>query len=539
LADLVRRCLEKRPADRPQTAGDVLQTLDAISVTSLGAPLPRFRSSALRARTLVPLALVAGVVVVAALMGTDRLTLGKGRESDAVTKSIAVLPLANVGADTGTAYFAEGMTEEITNSLTKVPGLRVSGRTTPITGSLDAQEIGATLGVGAVLQGSVNRAGNRLRISVRLVNVDDGFQLWGDRYDAELKDVFAVQDSIARAIAAGLRLSLGVDTDRPLVKAATTDPAAHDLFLRGMYLLNRRTGQTIQQAIAHFRRALERDPGFARAHAGLALAYSLLPDYVSTNVPQAVANARTAARRALSLDSTLAEAYAALGAAEIRLYRNADAERAFLRAIALDSTNATGHQYYAMLLNKLGRFDEAVREMKRARELDPVSPIINTNVGYILYHARRYAEAEAALRSAIDLDPAFANAHRHLGNVLVQRGRIDEGIAAIRRAEVLSGVTGATLKYIACAEIAAGRTARARSILNELIAREARSSTGAASIAVVYSQLGEIDEAVRWLAKAADRYDTTMGIATRDPTFDVLRRDPRGAAIFRRVESME
>ena len=539
LARLIMRCLEKRPADRPQTADEVVRELDAIATPSGGSTPadtpPVAKPGSQRLKMAGALALVMAVVFFSALRLSRR-----GTPSSSSGTSIAVLPFANLGAEKQTDFFTEGMTEEITGALAKLPGLRVLARSVATAAAAkepDVQKVGSRLGVRAVLQGTVQRAGDRVRIGVQLINVADGLHLWSDQYDGDMKDVFRVQDSIAKAIVGALRVKLAAGGPRDLVHTATLDPEAHSLYLQGMYLWNRRTPATMPQAIAHFERAVQRDSTYARAYTGVALAYAVAPDYMDIDVPATEAKAQSAAARALSLDSTLAEAYAARGSARSRLFQNGAADSAYARAIAADSTYATAWHWRGLLLDHLGRMDEAIASMRRARALDPTSLIIATNVGFVLMHARRYAEADSALRSAIEQDPTFSNAHRHHGNVLMALNRYDEGIAELKRGlELQSAWLSANTAHLAFAYAHAGRVAEARTVLAEVLEHAKKEPVSTSSVAVAYSALGDMDAAIKWLTKAVAEYDSPLGTNSRDFRFDKIRADPRGAALLAKIE---
>ena len=538
LTRLVMRCLEKRPADRPQTADEIVRELDTIATSSGGTtptnpPLP---VGSIRNRVIMgaAFALVLAVVLFVALRFSRRgVAASTGR-------SIAVLPFANLGGDKSNDFFSEGITEEITGALAKLPGLHVPARSVSTAAAKkepDVQKAGAQLGVDAVLQGTVQRAGDRVRIGVQLINVADGLHLWSEQYDGDMKDVFRVQDSIAKAIVGAMRVTLGANGKHDLVRTATEDPEAHNLYLQGVYLWNRRTPSTMPQAIAFLERAVQRDSTYARAYAMLALAQTVSPDYMDIDAPGAVARAIASANRALALDSSIVEAYTAIGNARTRLFENAAADSAYRMAIQVDSTFATAWHWRALLFDHVGKMDEAIRYMRRARELDPTSLIIATNVGFVLLHARRFAEADSALRKAIEQDPTFSNAHRHLGSVLLATRRYDEGIAEARRSlELQSGWLSAGAANLAYAFAVAGRTTEARATLTEILDHAKHESVSKAPVAVIYSTLGETDTAIKWLKEAVDEHDASLHTNTRDVRYDKLRADPRGAALLARTE---
>jgi serine/threonine-protein kinase len=542
LAALVMRCLEKRPADRPQTAVELVQALDAIVTPSGGmAPTGARMAAARPRRSPLLLGVTAGAVVF--VLALVVVILARHRPGATATgRSVAVLPFESIGADKGSDYLSEGITEEITEALSKVPGLRVPARSSATASAakgLDLRRIGTELGVGSVLQGTIQRSGNQLRITAQLINVADNSHLWSDKYDKEMKDVFLVQDEIAKAIVTGLRVQLGTGSSATLVRASTADPEAHNLYLQALYLWNRRTGTTLRQAIAYLQRAIERDPRFARAHAGLALAYAVLPDYAYVDTKATSDTAIAAARRALALDSTLAEAYAAIAVSEERVWHNTEALASYQEAILLDSSFATAHHWYALELSRLGRFEDAIREIQRARELEPASLIIKSNVGIVLYFAGRLTEAEAVLRQTMELDSTFAAARFKLGVVLLQRGLSAEAITELERAIALDGKNSLYSAFLAHAYAVSGRTADARRLLNERMTGSTRATVSEGGVALVYSALGEHDKALEWLQRGVDRFDSVLHFWGRDKRFDRLRADPRGKALFARTEAVQ
>jgi serine/threonine-protein kinase len=544
LAALVMRCLAKRPGDRPQSATEIVHALDDLTTPSGGrSAVPagtRSRWFGSRRR----LALGVAVVVLAVLAGVW--AIAKMRSGDTsktrAGKSVAVLPFENLSASKENEYFSDGITEEITNALTKIPGLDVASRSVAAAehakGS-NVRQVGQSLHVDAVLSGSVQRSGDRVRISAQLVSTASGLNLWSDRYDEQMKDIFEVQDRIAKAIVSGLQLQLVSGRSGNLVMAQTENPEAHTLFLQGMYFWNRRTSSTIQKAISYFEQAIRKDPAYARAYAGLALGYAALPDYEDVDTRVTVQKATTGARKALSLDSTLAEAWAAIGLAEDKLWHNATGETAFRHAIALDSTYATAHHWYALRLAHVGQFDEAERQIKEARRLEPLSLIINSNVGRVLYLARKYDEASVALNRAIELDPNFPSPHEHLAAIYVQQGKYDKAIVELRRRIELSGSRPSQqLGMLGHAYAVSGRKDEARAILNEILGRAGREAISYGGLAMLYDALGEHAKGLEALRTAVERFDPLLQLMSRDVRFDGLRKDPVGAELLARTEAM-
>ena len=535
LAALVERCLAKEPAGRPATADEIVQALAAIETPSGGGVATTERASRFAlggSRGVAVLAIIV-IVAIAFALWRSRMTAGDG------DRSIAVLPLRNLSGESANDYFGEGLAEEITDALAKA-GLRVIGRGTAralLGKGMDAQGIAKELGVGTVLQGSVQRAENRVRITVSLLSAKDGAQLWGDKYDREMKDVFAVQDEIARNVASQLRVKLAGGPGATLVRTETTDPEAHALYLQGLYLWNRRTGQTLRQAIALFEQALQRDPKYARAQAGIAMAYVVLPVYDDIAADEATSKARVAGERALAADSALPEAYAALAVAAAYNFDNANAERAFAKAIALDSTFATTHFWHALFLGHTGRFDDGLREVLRAHLLEPASLVIQTGVGQQLYNARRYAAADSAYNAVLRIDSTFQLARVFRGKLLIEQGRYAEAIAILEPLSHESTLrTAHKLGVLAYAYARAGRAAEARATLARLPVGSTLAVSG--EVACALDALGDHDAAVAMFERAAAQHDQWITIAGHSAAYDGLRRDPRLATLFARIERL-
>jgi tetratricopeptide (TPR) repeat protein len=393
--------------------------------------------------------------------------------------------------------------------------------------------VGRSLDVGAVLEGSVRKSGNRMRIAAQLVNATDGYQLWSQAYDRELTDVFAVQEEIARAIVQALRVKLGGAEGAALSTAPTRDLEAYDLYLKGRFAWNQRTAAAITEAVKYLEQAVARDSGFARAWAGLADAYILLVPYAGASREDTWPKARAAAQRALALDSTLAEAHTSLAyGSMIYGWDWAAAEASFRRAIAANPDYATGHHWYADFLAGRGRLEESVREMERAHALDPLSRIIGTELAWIYYLMRRNDEAEAQLRRTLALDPNYPHASLNLGLVFTAEGRYAEAIQALRRGIELGGDYDVQYAALITAYARAGDRSAALKLMDEVAERAKRGEFGSFTLAVAYGALGETDRGIALLHRAIDERDIFMPEIFFDPLLDPLRRDPG----FRGVE---
>src|SRR5438093_449178 len=346
--------------------------------------------------------------------------------------SVAVLPLANFSQAKDEEYFSDGITEEVINALANVDGLRVVSRTSAFAyknKNLSVRQIGEELAVATVLEGSVRREGNALRITAQLINAVDGYHLWSKTYDRELKNVFAVENELATAIADALRPKFLKQSS--LVPMTTGSSQAHDLYLKGRHFWTKRTTEDLKEAMALFEKAIALDPAYALAHAGLSDCYLLLGEYTSARPAEILPKARPHAYRALELDGALAEAHASLGLISIYDYDWATAEREFKRAIELRSGYATAHHWYAILLVTLGRFEEARVEAERALELDPASTIVNNMLGVVFYESRNYDKAIAAFRKTLELNPTFGPAHGFLACAYAGAGRKREALEQV------------------------------------------------------------------------------------------------------------
>jgi serine/threonine-protein kinase len=444
LAALVMRCLAKRPAERPQTAAEVLAALDAVPSHGGEAPTVRVEPGAERPPRRWRPALLAGAVAVAAglavVFGTHRRTASAPRaaadgDATAPLGSVAVLPFANTGGDPKDEYFSDGMTDELAHALAGLPELRVAGRTSsyafkgkPAT----VQEVGRALGVAGVIAGSVRRAGDRLRVTVQLSSAADGFERWSHEYESRSADVFQVQDSLTRAIVAALEPELrGTAASAASGQQGTADARAYEHYLRGRYFWARRGEGGLRKAIDEYNAAIARDSGFARAYAGLGLSYGILRSYVQLNADSVNDLGIAAARRALALDSSVTDAHLALAEGFQNRIELAAAEAEYRRVIALTPNDPTAHEWLGSVLLGQGRVEEALEEMRRAVALDPLAAVIATDEALALLVNRRYPEAIAAARRSLGLDSTFTFAHMVLAQVYGITGHPDSALAEL------------------------------------------------------------------------------------------------------------
>jgi len=467
-----------------------------------------------------------------ALQAPDEATEGEGGES------IAVLPFANLSGDPDFEYFSEGIAEEIINALTQLPGLRVAARTSSFAfrgQGIDLAEVGAKLKVRTVLEGSVRRAGNRLRISAQLVKVADGYHLWSERYDREMTDVFAIQDEIAKAIANRLRVTLG-DDGAPLVTPATDNLGAYHLYLKGRYYLAQR-GLGLKRALDCFHQALTLDPSYALAHAGLADACTVLAQYGLAPPNVLRPKARAAVQRARELAPELAEVHCAAGA--LSLICDWDwpaAARDLRRAVELNPRSVAARQwlsYYLVFIE--GRFDEGLAQARRAVELDPLAPLLVMQLGMALMGAGCYDEAAAPLRRAAELAPTMFLPTIHLGLLYTHVGKSADAIAPLELAVAASGRHPWTLAALAVCYSSLGRLGEVEAIRDELGARARREYVQSSTLAIVAASLGRMDDAFELLDRACDEHDGILVYSKRYPFFKLLQADARMARIYGRI----
>ncbi len=540
LSDLVAKCLQKRPADRPQSAAQIVEALDSIysgstaAATSARVPARRSPRTALFvAALLVVIAGIAGVV-----FARQRSAIPAATATTSGVRALAVLPFVNVGGNSQDEYFSEGMSDELSTALSKIPGLRVASRTSTFAAGAanhtDLQEIGRRLHVDAVLEGRLRRAGNRLRLTAQLTNVGDGLAIWSESYEREVKDVFAVQDDISHSIAEALRLAMS-----PAVKGAekghgTTDVQAYDLFLRGRYFWYHRD---LPKAIDYLERATARDPGFARAYSALATSYILLPEYSDNPPPDALDRSRAAASRALKLDSAQAEAYTALGLAFVRDWDWKRAEAALQRAITLEPGHATAHQWMGELLFEIGRTPESIAEMRKAAELDPLAPIPSVALCFALYLGRQPKAALSEGLRAVELAPKLGIAHRVLSGAYLMTGDTARAIAEIRESFRLdSGLALRAGQYAYVAGVT-GDLATARRLLKDLELRSRTQPVSRGALLMAYLGLGDRERALHELERAVATHDIFLAEypIVSDPIMDPLRRDPRFDRVLKAI----
>lgn len=451
------------------------------------------------------------------------------RSSD--IRSLAVLPLENLSSDASQEYFADGMTDELTTALGTISGLRVISRSSVMLYKRvhkPLPQIARELQVDAVVEGTVLRSGEQVRITAQLIRATTDEHIWGESYQGDLRDTLQLQDKVARAIADRIRVRVTSQEQALLGHAKLVNPDAHDAYLRGRYFWNKRTEPGLKTAIDYFDQAIAKDSSYAPAYSGLADSYALLGDweYGALAPKEAFPKAAAAAAKALELDDNLAEAHASRGLC----LKSFDwdwkaAERELLRAISLNPSYATAHQWYAWNLMILGRNNEGISELKKAEALDPLSLIISADVADALVIAHRYDESIRQSQRTIEMDPSFAVAHYQMAQAFVQTHKYKQAATELQEAIELSRGNPICTSLLAYVYSISGREKEARNILNELKNGSNRTQSNAVNIALIYAGLNEKDRAFEWLQKAyEERFNPS---ALLRPAFDVLRTDPR------------
>jgi TolB-like protein/tRNA A-37 threonylcarbamoyl transferase component Bud32/tetratricopeptide (TPR) repeat protein len=535
LAALVMRCLEKDPARRPASANELLESLDAVS-TPIASP-----ASPTDARRRWPLAAAAVFVVAAGgawLIGRPHGVATMASAAPAASaKSLAVLPFASVGGDTANIYFAEGIADELTTALARLPELHLAGRSSAARfkqQNASAQEIGTALGVGAVLDGKVRRAGDRIRVSAELTSTTDGHLLWSESYERELKDVFAVQDDITRSIVGALQVTLAGGASPSEASAhGTTNLAAYDLYLRGLRLYRKR-GAGLAQADQYLTQAIALDSNFARAYAMLASVLCVTPYYSTQTMHEVLPRARAAAERAVALDSTLPEAHAALGHVHTEAFEWQDAERELRRATALGPDNAELFFRLGFMLFTTGRVHEAITAFDRARALDPFYSMAAAYSAWSMALAGRSEEATAEARRSLELDPtneAIANTY---DGTLIETGHSVEAVAfAQKMAPTATDIR--RLGFYGMVLAKGGATDEARAILRRVDALPDGTWGKLSAQTRLDLTLGDTARALTAMERAAaGDGDLILAAIFSAPHFDAVRKSARFAAVLRR-----
>ena len=517
------------PIPRVRVTRDVPEAVDVAVTRALSrTPVDRFPSAADFAEALRQISREAGA-------GPQR-TPTESQKSAPAQKSIAVLPLTNMSADPENEYFSDGMTEEIINALSKVPGMQVASRTSSFAfkgKEVDVREIGEKLGVVSVLEGSVRKVGNRIRITTQLVSVENGYHLWAETYDRQLEDVFAVQDEISRAIVEALKLRLGADASQLVVP--TKNLEAYNLYLKGRFFFNKFTEQGLRKGLDYFQHALLQDPGYARAYAGIADCWcNLADDWVAPD--DAYPRAKTAATQALQHDPELAEAITSIG--KVLCWYEWDfagAEQQLRRAVALNPNYAEAHFVFGSTLPAVGLLGEAIEEVRKALTLDPLSAHFSRWLGRLLLYARDYPGAIAQSQKTIELDDAYFQAYLDIGTAHLSQGDPDTALKWYRRSQGLESSVRSYDAFIVRALAPLGRRDEAEEILARLEDESRRLYVRAEILAMGYAALGDADRAFACLERAFQAKSGGLIYLHLDPGYEPLRADPRFGDLGRRI----
>jgi len=497
------------------------------------APATRRWPATSRAWAIAALALI---VLVGSLAAWKRYTTS--RESSAI-RSLAVLPLESLSNDASQDYFADGMTDELISDLGQISALRVISRTSVMAYKHSRKplpDIAHELNVDAVVEGTVLRSGEQVRITAQLIDGASDRHIWSHSYQRELRDTLALQSTVARAIADQIRINVNPQEQAALSHVAAVNPVAYESYLKGRFFWNKRTADGLKVALAYFDQAIDEDANYAQAYSGLADTYALLGDwqYAVMTPKEALPKAKAAATRALELDASLGEAHNSLAFCLDGFDWDFEAGgKEFRRAIELNPGYATAHHWYAWHLALLHRYDEAIVEMRKAESVDPLSLVINADLAELLALAHSYDESILQSKKTIEMEPNFGLAHNHLGQAYLQKQMTDQAIAELQKSVTLSGGSPTCMANLARAYVAAGKRNEAERLLGELTKRSSPGQSYTPEIAVIYTALGDSNQAMAWLEKGyVERFNP--GVLIR-PGFDPLRSDPRFRDLERRV----
>jgi len=540
---LILRCLEKDKEIRYRSAEEIRSELEylekgiAITERAVVKKEPKtVKIGEIKWRNLIVYGGGFILLIVIFLVGFILFT-GRQMPMD----SIAVLPFENISGDPDLDYLSDGITENIIDKLAQLPSIKkVIARSSVFRykgKEINPQVIGHDLGVEAVLISKMYQRADELSLTVELVNTSDNSRIWGKQYKKKISDIFAIQEDITDSIADNLRLKLTGEEIERLTKRFTQDTGAYKKYLQGRFFLNRRTEEGIEMAIKYFKQAIDIDPNYAMAYAGIADSYSLIGTYSYLRPHEAYPLAKKAALQALEIDNTISEVHTSLAA--IFRYYDWDwkeAEKKFKRALELNPNNATAHHWYAFYLTIFARFDEAIKEIKRAQELDPLSSIINTDIGMILYYARQFDEAKEQCFKTLEIDPNFWKVYLCLGMVYIQKELYKEAIVELEKAIKINPFDQRSLAYLGYAWGMLGRKDQTLKVLDELLKQAKEKYVCAVDIATLYISIEEEEEAIAWLEKAYEEHEPLFTFARVRPTFDALRSNTKFKELLEKID---
>jgi serine/threonine protein kinase/tetratricopeptide (TPR) repeat protein len=562
LADLIDRALAKDPKDRHHSMHELIEHLwkvaQAVGFSGstipdgvafpyvapkqrMGLRLRRARLSAAQRKSTLATLIVTSLVLAAAAV---YLVAGnKATGSGSSIHSVAVMPIANAGAEPEMEYLADGITESIINNLSQLSNLKVMSRSSVFRykgKEIDPQAVASELKVQAVVVGQIIAHGDNISIALEMVDATDNHQLWGQRYDRKISDLLHLQGDISQDISSKLRLKLSSEEQKLITKQYTENNEAYQLYLRGRFWVGRRTEDGYKKAIGYFNQAIERDPNYALAYSGLSDSYGGLSDGGFLASKEGGGRAKDAAKKALAIDDQLAEAHTSLAALMCFYdWDFAGAEPEYRRAIALNPNSSMAHYLYGSYLSIVGRQAEAVAEKRRAQELEPSSIVINFGIGWALYRARQYDQAIEALRQTLDMDRSFGNTFRYLGLAYLKKGAYDEAISALQEAVKLDPSHTGFIANLGYAYAMTGRNDETQKLLEVLRELSTRRYVAPYDLALIYAGLGDKDQAFTQLEKAREERSNFLAYLKGEPAWDGLRSDSRFENLLRGMEALQ
>ncbi len=555
LQRIIHRAIEKDPEDRYQHVDDMVSELKLLqkksgrvsrpSSLNVSASLPQspstdteiikgVSSKSPKRRWLV----IGGAAVGVLVAGGVVFSLLTSRPDDRIT-SMAVLPFTNGSTDPNAEYLSDGFTESLINSLSRLPGIKMMSRSSVFRykgKEISPQTVAHELGVGAVLTGRISERGNELAISVELINGKDNSHIWGEQYYRPMSDIISLQSEISREISSQLKVTLTGEQESKLTRTATESTEAYQLYLKGRFHWNKRTAEGFQRAADYYRQAIEKDPSFALAYAGLADTYLLMHSYFILPPAEAAEKATAAAQRALALDPQLGQAHIVLAGIKGEYKWDWEmAEREYRRGVELDPNYATGHQWYGEFLVEIGRIDEGLRQIHLAQELDPLSPIIYVPEAYTRFATGEFDAAETQIQKSLEIDPRFPRALSLLGQIRFAQGKSDEGIKLVQLALEYGDSSAEYMGLLGYMHGMLGQAGQSEMILEHLQQLSRHEYVSPYLFAIVYTGLGRKDEAFRWLNRGIEAHDYGVLGMLVDPVFESLRTDPRFEKCLQRI----
>jgi serine/threonine protein kinase/tetratricopeptide (TPR) repeat protein len=548
LSRVILRCMEKDKQKRYQSSDEVRSELKNIEkgIPTAEKVVPKRKPITSKEITvtfglkklLIPALVVVAVVIAVAIVWLFLLRK-EGPPVPSEKPSIAVLPFDDLSPGKDQGYLCDGLAESLINALTKIKDLRVPATTSSFSfrdKQRDIKEIGEKLNVETVLRGSVQKAGNRVRITSQLIKVSDESLLWSEQYNRDLEDVFAIQDEISLAIVDRLNLSLFGDEKAELLKRHTEDIEAYDIYLKGRYFWYKRTEEGLKRALEYFEKAIEKDPDYALAYVGIADSYLMLDAYTAIPARESYMNAKEAALKALEIDNTLAEAHSSLAYLKMRYDRDSEgAERDYKTAIELNPNYATAYLWYGLYLRGMARYDEAIKQIKHASRLDPFSLVTNRVLGEVFYSAQQYDQAIEALQRTIEMNPNFSYARLYLGKAYVQKSMYEEALVEFQKEKDISVIGDPGPE--ACIGITyalMGKKREAQNILDDLLERSNK-ALSVGTMAGLFFALGKKDQGFKLLEKGYEERNILYWVLRDDMLFGSVRSDPRFKALLKKM----